>query len=204
MEPVLNAFQIRRLHAADSLDDLTSLLHRAFSPMGRDGIVCTCYNQSVDVTAQRVQMGECFVATQDGRLVGTMTLHRPEKFSPCHWYRQADVASLHQFAVDPVCQGTGRGTRLLRFALDWADEQGFHALALDTPLPAVQLIRFYQAHGFRPVEHVRFAGRNYTSCVLSQTIGSATRAGWPQYSHQPVLRKPLSTFSSARASVARM
>lgn len=186
----MEAFDIRRLDRGDSLMDLTSLLHRAFSPMGRAGIACTGFNQSADVTAQRVQRGECFVATRQGRVVGTMTLQVPQRNSPSDCYRRADVASLHQFAVDPVCQGTGCGTRLLEFALDWAAERGFHALALDTPEPATDLIGFYTEQGFRPVERVRFAGRAYTSCVLSKPTALASQSH-RSFAGQSAHRRPL-------------
>lgn len=190
MEWVLEMFEIRRLDSKDSMEDLTSMLHRAFSPMGREGIGCTGFNQSVEVTAERVRLGECFVAERDGRIVGTLTLHRPDKHSECHWYRQADVASLHQFAVDPAYQGTGCGASLLGFAKRWATEQGFHGLALDTPIPATHLIRFYEARGFRKIERVRFVGKAYTSCILSKTIGASSSC-WSQNAQQSVPRKPL-------------
>jgi GNAT superfamily N-acetyltransferase len=189
----LDTFLIRRLDARDSMEDLTSMLHRAFSPMGRRGIGCTCFNQSVEVTAERAGLGDCFVATQHGRIVGTLTLHDPDKRSECHWYRQADIASLHQFAVDPAYQGTGCGLALLEFAMQWAHQHHFHGLALDTPLPASDLIHFYEAHGFRKVERVRFHGKGYTSCVLSKTVRDATthRDSNSELTQQNRLRKPL-------------
>lgn len=77
---------------------------------------------------------------------------------------------MHQFAVDPVYQGTGVGKCLLLHALDWARQHHFEELALDTPLPAQHLIRFYEAHGFRQVELVQFSGRPYVSSVLSHSL----------------------------------
>ena len=190
MEPILETFGIRHLSGNDSLEDLTSMLHRAFSPLGHQGIGCTCFNQDVAVTAKRVALGECFVATRDGRIVGTLTMHLPDKQSECHWYRQADVASLHQFAVEPAYQGAGCGVSLLGFATQWAVAHGFHGLALDTPLPAIHLINFYEVQGFRKVERVRFPGKGYASCILSKTVSVSKTESKPEPKQQKLFRNP--------------
>jgi GNAT superfamily N-acetyltransferase len=176
---LMDPIQIRPLAASDSLDELTSMLHRAFSPLGRLGLNCTGVSQSIETTAQRVRLGECLVAVCGGRLIGTLTLHRPERRSECRRYREADVASLHQFAVDPRYQGTGCGKALLLAATCWARERGFGELALDTPADAEHLIDFYRSQGFRVVDDVQLAGRSYRSGVLSKTIGVASSARPP-------------------------
>jgi len=183
MDLLAQTFQIRSLRNDDSLQDLTSMLHRAFSPMGRDGIGCTCFDQSEATTRRRAALGECFVAVMDHRIVGTLTLQRADRRSDCRWYRRSNVTSLHQFAVDPAYQGEGVGKGLLAHAMDWAFENRFDELALDTPHPAQHLIRFYEAQGFRKVESVQFSGRPYQSCILSHSLVSAPE-GLPAASYQ--------------------
>lgn len=175
---MLETFKIRRLDRRDSLEDLTSMLHRAFAPMGRRGISCTCFNQTVEATAQRVQHGDCFVTEYEGRIVGTVTLRQSQRHSECHWYRQLDVASLQQLAVDPIWQGMGCGTRLLRFAAEWARKQQFHELALDTPASAVHLIELYESQGFRRVDQVKFHDRSHESCVMSKSVETVSAPRW--------------------------
>lgn len=175
-EQHLDAIEIRPLARDDSLDELTSMLHRAFSTLGRMGIDCTCVNQTLETTARRVRLGDCHVAVREGRLIGTVTLHRPERRSESRWYRQPDVASLHQFAVDPRFQGTGCGKALLEAATNWAKDRGYGELALDTPALAAHLVEFYRSQGFRLVEEVQLPGKAYRSAVLSRTIGTGAGA----------------------------
>src|SRR6476661_6594606 len=59
---------IRRLQLSDSLEELTSLLRRAFASLGRQGLNCTCVDQTAAVTRERVQLGDCFVAVADRRV----------------------------------------------------------------------------------------------------------------------------------------
>jgi GNAT superfamily N-acetyltransferase len=172
----MKSIHVRRLRASDSLDELTSLLHRSFGPLGRLGLPCTCVGQSVEVTRQRARRGECYVAFDGDRLVGTMTLERPDGSSDCATYRRSHVASLHQFAVDPVAQGQGCGETMLRFAQRRARELGYCTLALDTPSRAAHLLSFYQSQGFRRIAEFRKADRPYWSTVLGKTVSTSRRS----------------------------
>ena len=166
----LNVLTVRRLGADDSLAGLTAMLHRAFARWGRMGLNCTCVDQSVAVTRQRIAEGECLVAEYDRRPVGTITLQHPDARSESLWYHRGFVASAHQLAVDPQFQGNGLGSTLLEFAEEWARANGYRELALDTAQPASDLLRFYRAHGYRIVDSVRFPGKYYPSAVLSKAL----------------------------------
>jgi GNAT superfamily N-acetyltransferase len=172
----LPAITIRQLHCGERLDQLTALLRRAFYPLGRMGLNCTCVDQSAAVTRERVIKGACYVAECDGRLVGTVTLYGCDASSPSAWYHLRRVASIHQFAVDPEFQGKGLGCRLLEFAEDWARQHSYQELALDTPHPAKHLVAFYTRQGFRPVESVHFQDKRYCSVVLSKSVEQAPPA----------------------------
>ncbi len=74
----MQAISLRPLSDGDSLDELTAMLHRAFSRLGQMGLNCTCVDQSVAVTRERIEKGACYVAVCDGRLVGTITLYGPD------------------------------------------------------------------------------------------------------------------------------
>jgi GNAT superfamily N-acetyltransferase len=171
MRIVMNAIGIRRISPDDSLEDLTGMLHRAFGPLGRQGLDCIGVDQTVDVTRRRVRLGDCFVAVVDGRVVGTITLHAHDRASPVRWYRKPTVASIHQFAVDPSHQGTGVGQALLRTAENWARCRQYLELALDTPQRAQHLCVYYGRRGFNVVDTVQLERRSYLSAVFSKNIG---------------------------------
>jgi GNAT superfamily N-acetyltransferase len=167
---IVTAFSIRPLRADDSMDELTALVHRAFARLGRMGLHCTGVAQTLQTTAARARPGACFVALHGGRLAATMTLETPGPRRACTWYRRSEVASLHQFAVDPSEQGRGLGTRMLRFAERWVAAQHYSELALDTPATASHLLAFYEAHGFRRVDELRKPDKDYASVVLSKRV----------------------------------
>jgi GNAT superfamily N-acetyltransferase len=166
----MQTISLRPLSDGDSLEELTAMLHRAFSRLGQMDLNCTCIDQSVAVTRERIEKGACYVAVCDGRLVGTITLYGPDPGSKSAWYHRQAVASIHQLGVDPEFQGSGLGTDLLQFAECWAREHGYRELALETPQPAEHLVAFYMRHGYRPVELVTFQGKRYRSLVLSKGV----------------------------------
>jgi GNAT superfamily N-acetyltransferase len=185
-----DVISLRRFRDSDSLCELTAILHLAFGRLGQMGLNCTGTDQTVEVTETRIGKGECYVAICNERIVGTITLYRPDPASESAWYHRPEVASVHQFGVDPEFQRRGVGTSLLNLAEAWARARGFQELALDTPHAARHLVKFYIGCGYRPVESVRFQAKRYVSVVLSKDVVA------PEMSigaARPILRLPRRT-----------
>ena len=190
-------FSIRRLQPGDSIDDLTSLLHRAFAPMGLRGLNCQSIDQTPATTRQRIRRGDCLVAVADRRIVGTITLQAPDPSAAIRFYRAPDVASIHQFAVDPDYQGDGIGHALLQVASTWGRTRRYAELALDTPAPIGPLRDYYVRQGFQLVGLVQLAGRTYESAVMAKPLGSSPKTAaihaWP-------IRRPAAMSGVVRRS----
>ena len=163
-------FAIRRLRSSDSLDSLTSLLHKAFSELALRGIECQCASQSVSQTQERVERGECFIAVSGGNVIGTITLEHVDRCSGIPTYRDPATASVHQLAVDPVRQGAGVGRSLIAYASAWARARRYDRLALDTPEGAHRQVAWYFDRGFDIAETVLVQGRHYASVVLAKRL----------------------------------
>ncbi len=151
------------------------MLHRAFAPMAVLGANCLCVDQSPSTTRARMARVDCLVAVADRRIVGTLTLESCDPSSAVAHYRKPGVASLHQFAVDPVYQGAGVGRSMLKVATMWARMRQFGELALDTPVLALDVRSYYARQGFRRVGGMRVAGRCYDSVVMSKSISLEPR-----------------------------
>lgn len=176
-------FCIRRRQPEDSIDDLTSMLHRAFAPMGQRGLNCQSIDQTPATTRQRIDRGDCFVAVADRRIVGTVTLQAPDASAAIRCYRDPEVASIHQLAVDPDYQSAGIGHSLLQTAVIWARTRRYAEIALDTPAPLHLLRDYYVRQGFKFAGLVWLAGRTYQSAVMTKQVGSRSKSAqiyaWP-------------------------
>ena len=162
--------QLRELHAEDSIEQITEMLHRAFARLGEMGVSCSCASQTAEVTRKRISRGSCYVALQGERIVGTVTVYETDLASESAHYRDAQVASVRQLGVDPDFQGKGIGSALLQVARSWARRHGYSWLALDTPEPACHLIQYYSALGFKMAETLQFSGRPYRSVLFAQSV----------------------------------
>ena len=179
----MSTLTLRRLRPDDSIDELTAMLRRAFARLGASGLNCTCVDQTPEITRQRIGDGQCLVAVDGRRIVGTVTLQTADPWAEVPWYRHPSVASLHQLGVEPAHQGSGVGSALLQAAEAWAFRQRCSALALDTPEPARHLHAYYARQGFDRYATVQIEGRSYRSTVFSKPVRQAPAAfrptDWP-------------------------
>lgn len=161
---------IRPLRDTDSLAALTELLHRAYAPLGRAGMNYTAVDQSERTTRERIGSSECWLAEDEGEVVGTILFHPPGRMTGCAAFETPGMAVIGQLAVDPGRQGGGIGNRLLRTAERRTVEVGAHSLALDTSERAHHLIAWYEREGFRFAEYAQWAGKTYRSVIMVKPV----------------------------------
>ncbi len=167
---------IRPLGSDDSMQALTQLLHRAYAPLAGAGMNFTAVDQTVEVTARRSLAGQCFIAAEGDTIVGTVTVSGPfdPKLAPwalqTPWYYRVDTAHFHQFAVEPDRQGRGVGRQLVARCEQWAREQGYAYMALDTAVPAQHLRARYARLGFRDEGEVQWEGKTYRSAIMVKSL----------------------------------
>jgi GNAT superfamily N-acetyltransferase len=161
---------VRKLEAGDSISALTELLHRAYRPLADNGLRFLATHQDDSVTLDRCREGECYVAMQQGKIVGTILFRDSAATEGCDWYDRPDVASFGQFAVSPELQGRGIGSMLIDLVESLAAETGAQEIALDTAEGAKHLIEYYTRRGYRPVGHADWEETNYISVILSKRL----------------------------------
>lgn len=173
--PLTKKVRVRSLERDDSLAHLTGLLHRAYKQHADRGIKALAAFQPEEVTRRRLTGGECSVATYLGAIVGTILFkdaaHTKGEGQP-PWFNRGDVATFSQFAVEPDVQARGIGGVLMAHAEQRARDTGATELALSTPEPAEWLVGMYARRGFRIVERWHWPETNYTSVIMSKSVGT--------------------------------
>ena len=115
---------IRPIGPDDSIDELTTLLHRSYAGLGNMGLNYTAVDQSAETTRERLSHGFAFVAIDpQGRLVGTIVFYPPQLSTGSPWLERPEVAHFGQFAVDPALQRRGIGSRLMDLVEEQARER---------------------------------------------------------------------------------
>lgn len=171
-ERLATKIRVRPLEPGDSLAHLTGMLHRAYKQHADRGIKALAAFQPEEVTRKRIAGGECTVALYMGKIVGTILFRGPGQLSGTPWFERPDVATFSQFAVEPEYQGRGIGSVLMGLVETRARESSAVELALSTPEPATWLVEMYARHGYRIVERVNWKETNYTSAIMSKTVGA--------------------------------
>jgi GNAT superfamily N-acetyltransferase len=152
---------------------LTALLHRAYAELGAAGLNYTAVDQDVRTTRERAAAGRCWVAEQDDRLVGTMTVSLPPSAELRALAPVADrpgTAWLNQLAVSPTIRGQGIARDLWRHGRRWAHAGGVTTIGLDTAAPATHLVRLYGSWGFAHAGTIRWPGKTYESVVMTRSL----------------------------------
>jgi GNAT superfamily N-acetyltransferase len=165
---------VRRLLPTDSLEELTTLLHRAYRAQVAMGLQPLAGRQDVETTRKRCSSGECYVAVlrddAGERLVGTILFHEVEDAKGPPWFGNSDVDSFSQFAVDPEIQGKGIGQKLLDTVERRAMECGAKHLGLSMAEPDAALRAFYERRNYSFVEFWQWPYTNYRSLILSKQL----------------------------------
>ena len=162
---------IRQLTNADSLTELTTLLHASYAEHALAGRRFFASYQSVDDTRRRVSKGECWLALDGQAMIGTVTITVP--YSPPPGFPAGpQVGTFFQFAVLPQYRGTGLGHRLLCLAEQRIVEVGVNEVVIDTSSLASNLIAWYERRGYLPVGRWRWDVTNYESVVLRKRLSS--------------------------------
>lgn len=165
--------QIRLLNDRDSLEELTELFHRAYAHLLERGLRYVAATQDVATTRERIEGGECYLAIDAERVVGTVTFRDGAHTGGAPWYERDDVASFQQLCVEPAERGRGIAAALLDHIEARALDTGAHELACDTAKPATDLIGMYERRGYRVVADVSWQPvTNYQSVILSKTLRS--------------------------------
>jgi GNAT superfamily N-acetyltransferase len=108
-----------------------------------------------------VERGELYVATDGGRIVGTVTLQWSD---PLFWGDRQDAGFVHRLAVQRAHAGGGRD--LLEWVEGEVKARGRSFVCLDTLSSNTRLRRYYEEMGFRTVGEITGPAEHPTDPAL--------------------------------------
>lgn len=162
--------QIRKLEKDDDLINLTKLLHLAYKKLADQGFRFLATHQDVETTKKRIKDGECYVAINENKIIGTITYYSQQNTYGNDWYNQNFVSTYGQFAVDPEFQKQGIGEKLIEIAEKLAVHDKAKEITIDTAEGAEELINYYKKRGYRFVGFAKWDVTNYRSVMLSKKL----------------------------------
>lgn len=153
-----------------SYEEITELLHAAYSERVAQGLYYPAAMQTAQQTRKRVGDGVCLVALMDKKLVGTITYKLFKKPNKTVLKKDKSYCIISQFATHPNLRNQGIGTKLWEHVKNIASNDELDAIYLDTAEPTKKLIDWYLHLGCEKVGYISHPHTNYFSVVLRKRI----------------------------------
>ncbi len=108
--------------------------------------------------AEKIRLGEVYLAKQTHQSIGTITLQWSDRF---FWVDDdTDAGYVHKLAIKPAYTGTGLGRELLKWAEETTKAAGKNYLRLDCMYENPRIRQYYEDAGFTYSGEVRGEGWN--------------------------------------------
>lgn len=151
-----------------SFDDIHNILWKANEENRKNGFVLKTSNLLGEQLKARLgNDGKCFVALDNDRLVGTISVG----FVKCNtWYAKGLVANYKLAAVIPEYQGKHINTLLSQKVFDSAKEKGCSVIVLDTAENNSHAIAVYKHMGFELIGYKAITEGDHYSVIMAKWL----------------------------------
>ncbi len=163
-------FNFRLINQADSIEKINQILRSAYSSLAANGMKYAASHEDVEATRKNIGKGECHLVISNSEIIGCATIRRPGAELGPAWYANPGVITFGRFAINPIHQGQGIGSKFLDYIESRAKELGAKELALDTSEKADHLIKMYEKRNYRFIEYHQWDITNYRSVVMSKSL----------------------------------
>lgn len=106
-----------------------------------------------------IDNGECYVLEIENEVIGCITISTfmDEEYIPIMWLTpNGNNIYIHRLAVHPKHQGKGYAQQLLSYGEDYAKNNGFTSIRLDTFSQNKRNHKFYELRGYKKLGDIYF------------------------------------------------
>lgn len=161
--------EIRKLTSDDviSLEDIQKLISKAHNDNIKNGLFYATATQTIEKLRQKIGDGICFIAEENGKLIGTATVCT-KKIN--YWYYNGTIALIKLVAVDPDSKHSKIGTRLIEACVYQAKENGIKVVVTDSAEENVIFGKLASRCGFKAIDYCKYKANNFVSTVYELFI----------------------------------
>jgi ribosomal protein S18 acetylase RimI-like enzyme len=106
-----------------------------------------------------IEREELYVLLEDNRLIGTIVIstHMDDEYVPIKWLTKSDKnIYIHRLSVHPDFQGKGYAQQLMDFAEEYARQNDFVSVRLDTFSQNKRNQKFYETRDYQKLGDIFF------------------------------------------------
>ena len=104
-----------------------------------------------------------YVIIENHKTIGSITItpEMDEEYGPVKWLSKTNNnLYVHRLAVDPKMQGKGHAQKLMDFAENYARENNYESIRLDTFSKNLRNQKFYEQRGYIRLENIYFPNQS--------------------------------------------
>ena len=161
--------EVRKLLSDDviSLDDIQKLISKAHSDNIKNGLFYATASQTIEKLRQKIGDGVCFIAEENGKLIGTATVCS-KKIN--YWYYSGTVSLIKLVAADPDSKHSKIGTRLIEACIRQAVENEVQVVVTDSAEENIIFKKLAKRCGFKVIDYCKYKANNFISTVYALFI----------------------------------
>lgn len=161
--------EVRKLISDDvvSLDDIQKLISNAHSYNIKNGLIYATATQTIEKLRQKIGDGVCFIAEENGKLIGTATVCSKEIN---YWYYSGKVSLIKLVAVDSDSKHSRIGTRLIEACIRQAVENEVKVVVTDSAEENIIFKKLAKRCGFKVIDYCKYKANNFISTVYALFI----------------------------------
>ncbi|WP_350289643.1 GNAT family N-acetyltransferase [uncultured Croceitalea sp.] len=106
-----------------------------------------------------IEREELYVLLHKNSVIGTVVVstHMDNEYTPIKWLtKNGDNIYIHRLAIHPDFQGNGYAQKLMDFGENYAKQNGFASVRLDTFSQNKRNQKFYEARGYQKLGDIFF------------------------------------------------
>ncbi|QWU15242.1 Acetyltransferase (GNAT) family protein [Paenibacillus sophorae] len=131
---------------------------------------------NAEIITEDIERGTLYVWEEDGAPAAILVLdeNQAEQYGEIEWVQpEGPNLIMHRLAVHPRVQGKGIARRLVAFAENFAAEQGYKSIRMDTYAKNAKALELYRRLGYEIRGEVKFPGRTANFPVMEKILASA-------------------------------
>ena len=158
-----------------SWDAISEVLHKAHIHNEEDGFVQYTVKITGEEIEKKVSSGQCFVAMDGDKVVGTLSVARKNKNT---WFAHGKVLYYMLLGILPEYQGKGIYRKLIAAREEYAKANRLEVTYMYTAEQNKKMQQLAQKEGFRLVSYAVFPKTDYYSVALVKWQGECPFPEW--------------------------
>ncbi|MEK4881917.1 MULTISPECIES: GNAT family N-acetyltransferase [Paenibacillus] len=165
--------EIRRARK-DEIDEIMELIAKCVQVMQAGGSdQWDEHYPNREIISLDIERGNLWVCEENNAVAGILVLdeHQSEQYEKIDWKEtQGPHLIMHRLAVHPEVQGKGIARRLSTYAEEYARQNGYSSIRLDTYAKNTRALALYPKLGYDRRGEVTFPGRTANFPVFEKVL----------------------------------